>query len=313
MFLTTLFRRKNSNTLFIAQYIVALDDQICIMDSTSTVILAIALIIIMLGMGLSLTLNDFRRVVYHPKAIVIGLINQLIFLPLIGLGIAIMFALPPEIAIGIMILAACPGGPTSNLISYMANADLALSVSLTALSSLITIITIPFIINFALTYFIDQGQLITLNVLDTIIQIFVIVVIPICIGMAIRRFRPSFAARMGKPVRIASGVVLALIIIGIMVKERANFVSYFEQAGIATLFLNIATMLIGYGSAKMFQLQTNQARSIAIESGIQNGTLAITIAIVLLNNTTYAIAPAVYSILMFLTGGAMIYFGMRKK
>ncbi len=282
------------------------------MDNTSTIILAGALFVIMLGMGLSLILNDFRRIVYHPKAIFVGLVNQLILLPLIGLGVAVVFPMQSEIAIGIMILAACPGGPTSNLISYMANADLALSVSLTAISSLITILTIPFIINFALTYFIDESKVITLNILDTIMQIFVIVVIPICIGMAIRRFRPQFADRMGKPVRIASGLVLVLIIIGIMIKERANFGSYFEQAGIATFTLNVLTMLIGFATAKIFQLQTKQARSIAIESGIQNGTLAITIAIVLLDNTAYAIAPAVYSILMFLTGGVMIYFGIRK-
>jgi BASS family bile acid:Na+ symporter len=283
------------------------------MDNTATIILAGALIVIMLGMGLSLTLGDFRRIIYHPKAIFVGLVNQLILLPLIGLSVAVVFPMQPEIAIGIMILAACPGGPTSNLISFMANADLALSVSLTALSSLITIVTIPFIINFALTYFVDQSKVITLDIMDTILQIFVIVVIPICIGMAIRRFRPQFASRMGKPVRIASGLVLALIIIGILIKERANFSNYFEQAGIATFTLNVLTMFVGYATAKAFRLQTKQARSIAIESGIQNGTLAITIAIVLLGNTAYAIAPAVYSILMFLTGGVMIYFGMRKK
>jgi len=278
------------------------------MDSLSTIILAGALVIIMLGMGLSLQTTDFKRIFLYPKAIFVGLTNQLIILPLVGLGIALVFPMQPEIAIGIMILAACPGGPTSNLISHLAKADLALSVTLTALSSLITILTIPFIVNFAMEKFLGAGEFIELNVLSTIAQIFIIVVIPIVIGMLVRKFRPLFADKMGKPVRIASGVVLGLIIIGLVVKERANFVVYFEQAGIATLLLNVITMGVGYFSAKLFGLKSKASRSIAIESGIQNGTLAITIAVVLLENTTFAIAPAVYSLLMFVTGGVLIYW-----
>ena len=263
-------------------------------------------------MGLSLVTQDFKRIFQHPKAIFIGLINQLILLPLVGLGIAVLFPMQPEIAVGIMILAACPGGPTSNLISFMAKADLALSVTLTAFSSLITILTIPFIINFALTYFMEAGTVIELNILETIAQIFIIVVIPITIGMLVRRFQPGFAQRMGKPVRIASGIVLALIIIGLVIKERAHFADYFADAGIATFLLNIITMFIGYTSARLFVLPRRQATSIAIEAGIQNGTLAITIAIVLLGNTSFAIPAAVYSLIMFLTGGVVVYLSHRK-
>lgn len=283
------------------------------MDSISTAILAGALIIIMLGMGLSLVIQDFKRIIFYPKAIAIGLINQLLLLPLIGFGIASLLGVSPEIAIGIMILAACPGGPTSNLISHLAKADLALSVTLTALSSLITILTIPFLINFALEHFLQKGQFIQLDIVQTIIQILVIVIIPVSIGMGLRYYKPNFASIMAKPVRIGSGVVLALIIVGLVVKERANFVNYFQQAGIAAFALNVSTMVVGYYSAKAFKLAKPQATSIAIESGIQNGTLAITIAIVLLNNTSYAIAPAVYSVLMFLTGGVLIYWGSKNK
>ena len=264
-------------------------------------------------MGLSLITADFKNIIRYPKAIFIGLMNQLIILPLIGLAIVLVFPLQPEIAIGVMLIAACPGGPTSNLISFMAKADLALSVSLTALSSLITILTIPFIVNFALTWFLDEDVVIQLNVLETIAQMIVIVVIPIGIGMIIRRHRPNFANRMGKPVRIASGVILAIIIIGLVIKEREGFTEYFRQAGFATLLLNVATMLLGFGTAKLFKLERRQAFSIAIESGIQNGTLALTIAIVLLGNTNFAIAPSVYSILMFLTGGVVIFLSLRKK
>jgi BASS family bile acid:Na+ symporter len=281
------------------------------MDTISTLVLAISLIIIMLGMGLSLTFRDFKRVFVYPNAIIIGLINQLVLLPLIGFLVAVAFSLPADIAIGIMILAACPGGPTSNLISHLAKGDLALSVTLTALSSLITIITIPFIINFALGYFLEAEQMIQLDVLQTVAQILVIVLIPVSIGMLIRRVRPNFAYKMAKPVRIASGVVLALVIIGIVVKERVHMVDYFQQAGLAALTLNVVTMVVGYYSARIFTIPQMQATSISIESGIQNGTLAITIAVVLLDNTAFAIAPAVYSLLMFFTGGYLIFKGSR--
>lgn len=282
------------------------------MDQVSTLVLAAALIIIMLGMGLSLVIDDFRNIFRNPKAVFVGLVNQLIILPLIGFGIVTLFPMQPEIAIGVMILAACPGGPTSNLISFMAKADLALSVSLTALSSLITILTIPFMVNFALTYFLDEGQVIKLDVVQTITQIFAIVVIPIVIGMTIRKYRPVFAERMGKPVRIASGVILAVIILGIVLKERAHMVEYFKKAGLATLALNLLTMGVGYLSAKAFRLSRKQGYSIAIESGIQNGTLAISIAVALLGNTAYAIAPAVYSVLMFFTGFMVVWLSTRK-
>ncbi|MCK5136906.1 MAG: bile acid:sodium symporter family protein [Bacteroidales bacterium] len=282
------------------------------MDKISTIILASSLIIIMLGMGLSLVTDDFKRIIIYPKAIFVGLVNQLILLPLIGFAIAVLFPLTPEIAIGLMILAACPGGPTSNLIAHLAKGDTALSVTLTALSSFVTILTIPFIVNFALIHFLDEGQMIKLDVVETIIRIFIIIIIPISIGMIIRRYKESFALRMANPVRKASGIVIALVIIGIVIKERENFVSYFQQAGIVALILNVTTMLVGYYSAKLFRIKDKRAVSISIESGIQNGTLAITIAVVLLGSTELAITPAIYSLLMFFTGGVAIYFGNKR-
>lgn len=282
------------------------------MDKASTMFLAASLIIIMLGMGLSMVADDFKRIIIYPKAILVGLVNQLIILPLIGFAIAISFPLTPEIAIGLMILAACPGGPTSNLITHLAKGDTALSVTLTALSSFITILTIPFIINFALIHFLDEGQMIQLDVMETITRIFIIIIIPIIIGMVIRRYREKFALRMANPVRKASGIVIALVIIGIVIKERENMISYFQQAGIVALILNVATMLVGYYSAKLFRIKDKRAISISIESGIQNGTLAMSIAIVLLGSTELAITPAIYSLLMFFTGGAAIYFGVRR-
>ena len=282
------------------------------MDKASTIVLASSLIIIMLGMGLSLVADDFKRIIVYPKAIVVGLVNQLILLPLIGFGIAVAFSLAPEIAIGIMILAACPGGPTSNLIAHLAKGDTALSVTLTALSSFITILTIPFIVNFALVHFLEKGEMIRLDVMDSIKNIFVIIVIPIIIGMLIRKYAPGFSKKMEKPVRIASAIVLALVIIGIVIKEKENFVSYFQQAGIVALLLNVTSMMVGYFSSRLFRIKDRRALSISIESGIQNGTLAITIAVVLLGSTEFAIAPAIYSLLMFFTGGVVIYIGLRR-
>lgn len=283
------------------------------MDKASTIFLALSLIIIMLGMGLSLTLNDFKRVLIYPKAILVGLVNQIVLLPLIGFTLASVFSVKPEIAVGIMILAACPGGPTSNLIAHLAKGDLALSVSLTAVSSFITILTIPFIVNFSLIQFMDEGQIIQLNVVETIVQIFAIVVIPVSIGMLIRGFRNNFADKMEKPVRKASAIVIVLVILGIVIKEKDNLLSFFEQAGLIALALNSATMFVGWFTAKMFKLNKAQSVSISIESGIQNGTLAISIAVVLLGSSTISIAPAIYSLLMFFTGGIAVYLSLNRK
>lgn len=281
------------------------------MDTVSSIVLSSALAIIMLGMGLSLVLDDFKRIVVYPKAIIVGLTNQLILLPLIGFLIAVAFPIKPEISIGIMILAVCPGGPTSNLIAHLAKGDIALSMTLTSLSSFITILTIPFIVNLSLEFFLEEGQMIRLDVPDAIIRIFAVIVIPVSIGMVIKHFKKEFADRMAKPVRIASGIVLALVIIGIVLRERENFVSFFQQAGIVALLLNAGSMAVGYFSARLFRITDRRAISISIESGIQNGTLAIAIAVLLLESTTFAIAPAVYSLIMFGTGGIVIYIGNR--
>lgn len=282
------------------------------MDKVSTIVLAASLIIIMLGMGLSLVAKDFKRIIVHPKAIFIGIVNQLIFLPVIGFILVSVFPLAPEIAIGIMILAACPGGPTSNLITHLANGDTALSVSLTALNSIITIFTIPFVVNFALLQFMSEGQIIQLDVVTTIAQIFVVVIIPISIGMLIKHYKSDFADRMAKPVRLGSAIVLMLIIVGILIKEKDNIIVWFQQAGLITLGLNVMTMSVGYFSAKLLRINKKQSISISIESGIQNGTMAISIATVLLARPDFSIAPAIYSLIMFFTGGAIILYTSKK-
>jgi BASS family bile acid:Na+ symporter len=242
----------------------------------------------------------------------IGLFNQLILLPVIGFALIALFPVQPEIAVGLILLAACPGGPTSNLITHLAKGDTALSVSLTAVSSLVTVFTIPFIVNLGLLMAMGRETAFQLNVLQTIGQVFIIVIIPVSLGMLIKARKAAFADRMDRPVRIASALVFVLVIVGILVKERANIVSYFEQAGLLALALNLATMITGYYMASLFRLSRPQEVSISIESGIQNGTLAISIATVLLNNSAFAIAPAIYGLVMFFSGGAMIYWSGRR-
>lgn len=281
------------------------------------VFLPLALGIIMLGMGLALSVADFRRVAILPKAVVTGLINQLVLLPLSAIGLMLIWPdLKPEFAVGIILLAACPGGATSNLLAYLAKCDAALSITLTALSSLCTIITIPFLVNFAMSHFIGEGKYIALPVLRTMLQIMVITVIPVGLGMIIKSRKPIIAQRMERPVKIASAVFIILIILGAILKDKENILPFFAQTGLPALVLNLLSLLIGYLSSRVAGLSFRQSSTISLETGIQNGTLAIAIATsaTLLNNPQVAIPPAVYSVIMFVTGGIMVtWFGRRNK
>ena len=278
---------------------------------TGAIVLGVSLMIIMFGMGLSLVKADFIRIIQHPRAIIVGLINQIILLPIVAYLLIYLFGVKTDIAIGVMILAACPGGSTSNLITHLAKGDTGLSVSLTAVNSLITIFTIPFVVDFALTQFLDAGQMISIDKLKTIGQIFAIVIIPVFIGMVLKSTKPVFAEKMNKPVKIASAVVLFLVILGIVLKKRTDIIPYLQQSGWITLALNLGTIFIGFLTAKMFRLNLPQSLTISVESGIQNGTMAIAIASGILLNDNYAIAPAIYSLIMFFTGGIIIAFGIR--
>jgi BASS family bile acid:Na+ symporter len=277
------------------------------------VFLPLTLAVIMLGMGLSLTLTDFKRIFIYPKAVTLGLINQLVILPLIAFSLAIFFDLNPGLAVGLMILAACPGGPTSNLISHLANGDTALSITLTAFSSLITVVTIPFIVNFSISYFIPGGEQPPLNIFGTVISVLAITIIPVAIGMLIFKKSPQLARKMDRPFRIFSAVFFVVIILAAILKERENIVDYFSQIGPVALGLNVLTLAFGFFSAKALGLVAKQARTISIESGIQNGTLGITIAATLIGNSEMTIPSAVYSLIMFGTAGVLIFIGSNKK
>lgn len=276
------------------------------MNSTTGIILAISLIIIMFGMGLSLTLNDFKRVFKFPKAIVIGLCCQILILPLIGFTIATLLELTPTIAIGIMLLSACPGGPTSNMLTFLAKGDLALSVSLTAVASILTIFTIPLIVQFALQEFSNESLAVSVDALTMIKQLTIIVLLPVTLGMLIKHKFGRFASRMENPVKVASAIIFILVVVGITYTIRDVFMSYIAEAGLPAIMLNVCTMTIGFLLAVLFKLNKKQAISISIETGIQNATLAITLATIALNNVEFSIVPATYGLLMYISATVII-------
>ncbi|MEK7691535.1 MAG: bile acid:sodium symporter family protein, partial [Bdellovibrionota bacterium] len=243
----------------------------------TALVLPLALGIIMFGLGLTLTVADFKRVVVFPKAAMIGLGCQMLVLPLVGFGLAKIFSLQPELAVGLMLLAASPGGATANLFSHLANGDVALNITLTAVNSVLSLFTLPLIVNFALIAFMGEGKVIPLQ-FAKVIQVFLIVLVPVSLGMILRSKNGSLAASMEKPMRILSALVLLLVIIGAVAKERSNVVTFFQQVGLVALTFNLLSMAIGYFVPLAARLPRKQAVAIGMEIGVHNGALAIAIA-----------------------------------
>jgi BASS family bile acid:Na+ symporter len=271
-------------------------------------VLPLALSLIMLGLGMTLRVSDFTRVFAYPKAAAVGLLCQMVLLPLTGFALAKLFPLAPMLAVGVMILACCPAGASSNLITYLSRGDVALAVTLTAVTSFAAVFTAPILINLSLQHFMGEGQAIQLPLLKTIIQISRMIVIPVIIGMLINAWKPDFTKALESPMRILSTLVLAMAVFGTVWADKANLVSNFQSAGVVMLCLNVLTLLIGYNVARLFRLHQKQAITVSIEGGIQNGTLAIVIAATILQTPAMAVPAAVYSLIMFATGGFMIYY-----
>jgi bile acid:Na+ symporter, BASS family len=271
-------------------------------DVLTKIILPLSLFLIMFGIGISLKVSDFKNIFKFPKAVVIGLIGQLILLPVIAFILALIFKLPAELAVGLIIIALAPGGATSNMFTYLYKGDVSLSVSLTLLTSLITPFTIPLLASLSMLYFMDSSTEFELPVVKTIIQLLVITVIPIALGMlALSRF-PVAARKIENVLKWFSIFFLFLIIALIIMKNADNMASFFAQAGVATLVLNIAALILGYQLAHWFKLNDKQSTAIGFEVGIQNGTLALVVAGTLIGNNTMMIPAVTYSILMFITG-----------
>ncbi len=272
-------------------------------SSATTLFLPIALGIIMLGLGLSLTLNDFRRVTKYPKAMTIALVCQMFVLPLLCFGIAKFSGLSPVLCVGLLLLAASPGGPTANLYSHLSHGDVALNISLTAVNSVLTLFTLPVIVNLSMEYFMGAGQYIPLP-FSKVVEVFVIVLLPVTIGMVIKSRSPQFASKMDKPVKIISALLLVVIIVSVTLREKQMLIDHFAQLGIPVLLFNILSLAIGFYLPQLFKVERKQAIAIGMEIGIHNGTLAIYIALNVLNNSTMSIPPAIYSLLMFFTAAA---------
>jgi bile acid:Na+ symporter, BASS family len=274
------------------------------MDSALTTVgLPLALGIIMFGLGLSLTVADFRRVAQHPKVMVIALGCQLILLPLVCFGLVIVFDLPPLLAVGMMLLAASPGGTSANLFSHLFRGDVALNVSLTAVNSVISIVSLPLITNIAIDYF-ELDDSVGLQFVK-VLEVFAIVLVPVAIGMLVRAKASSFAERMDKPVRIGSAVILAVLVVGILASEASNVSGYLGDVGLVAALFCAISLVTGYAVPRAAGVRGDQAIATSMEIGVHNGTLAIYVALEVLDSLTkdqqeqVAVPAAVYSIIMF--------------
>ena len=276
-----------------------------------TKIAPIALALIMLALGLGLTGQDFLRVAKQPKDFLVGLICQLILLPIIAFLLLKIFNLPLEIALGVMIIAAAPGGVTSNVLTKFANGDVALSISLTAIISLISIISVPFIV-FKSAELLEVAEISKeISMIGISMKMFLVVTLPVLIGMLIRKFATNFVLSKSQLIERISVFLFVIVFAAIWVEEWENIMGYIKQAGLITLVLNIVMMFIGYYVAKFLASGVSQRKSISLECGLQNGTLAVFVASQLFTDITYLIPTATYAIVMFLT--SIIYVFIVRK
>ena len=276
-----------------------------------TKIAPIALALIMLALGLGLTGQDFLRVAKQPKDFLVGLICQLILLPIIAFLLLKIFNLPLEIALGVMIIAAAPGGVTSNVLTKFANGDVALSISLTAIISLISIISVPFIV-FKSAELLEVAEISKeISMIGISMKMFLVVTLPVLIGMLIRKFVTNFVMSKSQLIERISVFLFVIVFAAIWVEEWENIMGYIKQAGLITLVLNIVMMFIGYYVAKFLASGVSQRKSISLECGLQNGTLAVFVASQLFTEITYLIPTATYAIVMFLT--SIIYVFIVRK
>jgi len=281
------------------------------MGIVTDVVLPIALAFIMFALGLGLTFADFARVATRPRDFIVGACSQIVLLPVVAFLLVSVWPLPPELALGVMIIAAAPGGVTSNLLTAFARGDVALSISLTAIVSLLSVVTIPIVVVFAYTQLIGDAAGRDVSVVGTALSVFVIVTIPVLLGLVVRRFAEGFALRFEPSARTISAVLFVIVLAGAIYQERNNIVEYFAQAGLVTLVLNVAMMALAYGVAKVFASGLRQRIAISLECGLQNGTLAIAVAALLFGGGLATVPAATYSLIMFVT--ALIFIAILRR
>ena len=272
-----------------------------------TKIAPIALALIMLGLGLGLSTKDFLRVINNPKDFTVGIICQLILLPIVAYILLLILRLPVELALGLMIIAAAPGGVTSNVLTKFANGDVALSISLTAIGSLISIFSVPFIVftSAKLLGVTDLSSDITMT--GIALKMALVVTVPVILGMIIRRFAENFISSNINIVNKITGILFIVVFAAIWIEERENIISYLGQAGLAVLILNVVMMILAFYIAKSFATGMPQRKCISLECGLQNGTLAVFVATQIFNDVAYMVPTAAYALIMYITGFIFIY------
>ena len=278
------------------------------MGIVTDVILPVALAFIMFSLGLGLTFDDFARIVKRPKDFLVGAFSQMLLLPLVAFILISLWPLSPELALGVMIIAASPGGVTSNLLTSFARGDVALSISLTVIISLVSVITIPLIVVMSYQHLMGSAAPGEVSVAETALGVFVIVTVPVVLGIALRRVAPVLSRTAEPWSRRISAVLFILVVAGAIYQEQANIVTYFADAGLVTLVLNVAMMALAYGLAALAASGEAQRVAISIECGLQNGTLAIAVAVLLFGSGPVIIPAATYSLIMFATSLLFIAF-----
>ena len=272
-----------------------------------TKIAPIALALIMLGLGLGLSTRDFLRVINNPKDFTVGIICQLILLPIVAYILLLILRLPVELALGLMIIAAAPGGVTSNVLTKFANGDVALSISLTAIGSLISIFSVPFIV-FTSAKLLGVTDLSTdITMTGIALKMALVVTVPVILGMIIRRFAENFISSNINIVNRITGILFIVVFAAIWIEERENIISYLGQAGLAVLILNVVMMTLAFYIAKGFATGIPQRKCISLECGLQNGTLAVFVATQIFNDVAYMVPTAAYALVMYITGFIFIY------
>ncbi|WP_375177377.1 bile acid:sodium symporter family protein [Marinobacter mobilis] len=273
--------------------------------------LPLSLFIIMVGIGMTLTLRDFHQVTVNPRGMVVGTVAQIMLMPLVALGLAWMLGLAPAIAVGLVIIAACPGGTTSNLFVLLARGNVALSILLTVTASLITILTLPFFTNYALQLHFGSGAEISLPVGKTIVMLVGVVLLPVALGMIVRTRAPALAIRAEKLVSLFGGLVLAVLILGLLYGIRDRIGELAAQAGLAALLLNVGGIVVGIVTSRLAGLSQRESLSVAMELGIKNGTIALMVTLTLLESSEMSIPAAVYGVLMFPIGFLLVSYGRK--
>ena len=277
------------------------------MNIVTDVILPLALAFIMFALGLGLTSADFLRVIKQPRDFFVGAFSQIILLPIIAFILVKIWPIAPELAIGVMIIAAAPGGVTSNLLTSFAKGDVALSISLTAIISLLCVITIPFIVLTSIELLGGSNITQDISLFSMSRDMFLIVTVPVILGMLLRKFSSSVALKLEPISKKVSIILFVLVLLGAIAAERENVISYFAQAGLITLILNVVMMVVAYYVAKFLASGTKQNICITIECGLQNGTLAIFVATSIFGGGMYVIPAATYSLIMFATSLIFVY------